>query len=262
MLGFKRYETIWIWLHKLRVAMVRPGRERLSGAVEVDETYIGGERPGKRGRGAAGKSLVLVAVEDKGKQIGRIRLKRIPDASAASLMMAVKESVEPGRLVRTDGGGGYGRLPAEAYEHTIVRKSADVGENLLPLVSLTDRQDIRNLLRYPEHSAGALMTTDYVSVQAELTVAEAMWKGKPVVGGDTGGIRLQVVDDHTGFLVATPEGAALRIRYLLNDRERRLAMGAKAREFVRQHFLLTRHLREYLAHARMTPSQYEEARQA
>ena len=134
-LGFKRYETIWIWLHKLRVAMVRPGRERLSGAVEVDETYIGGERPGKRGRGAAGKSLVLIAVEDKGKQIGRIRLKRIPDASADSLMMAVKESVEPGSLVRTDGWGGYGRLPVEGYEHTIIRKSADVGENLLPLVN-------------------------------------------------------------------------------------------------------------------------------
>jgi transposase-like protein len=115
--------------------MVRPGRERLSGTVEVDETYIGGERPGKRGRGAAGKSLVLIAVEDKGKQIGRIRLKRIPDASADSLMMAVKECVEPGSLVRTDGWGGYGRLPAEAYEHTIVRKSADVGENLLPLVN-------------------------------------------------------------------------------------------------------------------------------
>ena len=115
--------------------MVRPGRERLSGAIEVDETYIGGERPGKRGRGAAGKSLVLIAVEDKGKQIGRIRLKRISDASADSLIMAVKESVEPGSLVRTDGWGGYGRLPVEGYEHTIIRKSADIGENLLPLVN-------------------------------------------------------------------------------------------------------------------------------
>lgn len=79
-----------------------------------------------------------------------------------------------------------------------------------------------------------------------LTVAEAMWKGKAVIGGDTGGIRLQVVNYHTGFLVTTPEGAALRIRYLLRDRDRRIAMGVKARAFVRQNFLLTRHLREYL----------------
>ena len=134
-LGVNRYETIWFWLHKLRVAMVRPGREGLSGTIEVDETYIGGERPGKRGRGAAGKSLVLIAVEDKGKQIGRIRLRRIPDASADSLIMAVNESAEPGSLVRTDGWAGYGPLSAAGYEHTIVRKSEDVGDNLLPLLN-------------------------------------------------------------------------------------------------------------------------------
>ena len=79
-----------------------------------------------------------------------------------------------------------------------------------------------------------------------LTVAESMWKGKPVIGGDTGGIRLQVINHHTGFLVNSPEGAALRIRYLLHHREKLLEMGIKAREFVRQHFLTTRHLREYL----------------
>ncbi|MBE7558750.1 glycosyltransferase [bacterium] len=79
-----------------------------------------------------------------------------------------------------------------------------------------------------------------------LTVTEAMWKSKPVVGGNTGGIRLQVVNHHTGFLVNTPEGAAQRVRYLLSDRDRRVKMGEKAREFVRENFLLTRHLREYL----------------
>jgi len=69
------YHTAWQWLHKLRKAMVRPGRDRLSGIVEVDETYVGGKKPGKRGRGAAGKALVGIAVEDKGKEgIGRIRL--------------------------------------------------------------------------------------------------------------------------------------------------------------------------------------------
>ncbi|MCG5536649.1 glycosyltransferase [Ectothiorhodospira mobilis] len=79
-----------------------------------------------------------------------------------------------------------------------------------------------------------------------LTVTEALWKGRPVIGGDTGGIRLQVVDHHTGFLVSTPEGAALRMRYLLNNPALRAAMGEKGRSFVRDNFLLTRQLREYL----------------
>jgi trehalose synthase len=79
-----------------------------------------------------------------------------------------------------------------------------------------------------------------------LTVTEAMWKGKPVIGGDTGGIRIQVVNHQTGFLVNTPEGAALRARYLLFNRDLLQEMGEKARNFVRENFLLTRHLREYL----------------
>ncbi len=79
-----------------------------------------------------------------------------------------------------------------------------------------------------------------------LTVTEAMWKSKPVIGGDTGGIRLQVINYHTGFLVHTPEGAALRIRYLLHQKERMQEMGMKGKEYVRENFLLTRHLREYL----------------
>lgn len=79
-----------------------------------------------------------------------------------------------------------------------------------------------------------------------LTVTEAMWKGKPVIGGDVGGIRLQVINHQTGFLVNTPEGAALRIRYLLHQPERIDELGRKAREFVRDNFLITRHLREYL----------------
>jgi trehalose synthase len=79
-----------------------------------------------------------------------------------------------------------------------------------------------------------------------LTVAEAMWKGKPVIGGDTGGIRLQVVNHHTGFLVNTPEGAALRIRYLLKNRNKIKYIGDKARQFVLLNFLVTRQLSEYL----------------
>lgn len=79
-----------------------------------------------------------------------------------------------------------------------------------------------------------------------LTVTEALWKGKPVIGGETGGIVLQVVNGHTGFLVNTPEGAAFRIRYLLSRPRLRAAMGIKGRRFVQENFLLTRHLREYL----------------
>ncbi|GLI34409.1 glycosyltransferase [Desulforhabdus amnigena] len=79
-----------------------------------------------------------------------------------------------------------------------------------------------------------------------LTVTEAMWKGKPVIGGDTGGIRLQVINHHTGFLVNTPEGAALRVRYLLKKRDKLEEMGRKAKDLVLNNFLVTRHLREYL----------------
>ncbi len=132
-LGMSRYETVWIWLHKLRTAMVRPGRDRLSGIVIVDETYIGGKKPGKRGRGAAGKALVVIAVEDKGKSFGRIRLKRVKNASSTSLIEAVQESVEHGSIVRTDGWRGYEKLSSKGFDHSVVRKDADVGENLLPL---------------------------------------------------------------------------------------------------------------------------------
>ncbi len=79
-----------------------------------------------------------------------------------------------------------------------------------------------------------------------LTVTEAMWKGKAVIGGDTGGIRLQVVNHQTGFRVSTPEGAALRIRYLMHHPEILLEMGERAREFVRNNFLITEQLRELL----------------
>lgn len=125
-LGLGSYHTAWKWLHKFRRAMVRPGRDNLSGIVEIDETYIGGKRPGKRGRGADDKKLVAVAVEDKsqtsptGKGIGRIRLKLIPDASAESLNAFVQEHIEQGTNIRTDGWKGYQTLPSLGYEHTVV----------------------------------------------------------------------------------------------------------------------------------------------
>lgn len=115
------YQTAWAWLHKLRRAMVRPDRDRLGGTVEVDETYVGGEKPGKRGRGALGKVLVAVAVEDKGKLgIGRIRLATIPDASQETLSGFVKQTVTRGSTVRTDDWSGYGTLAGAGYRRRIV----------------------------------------------------------------------------------------------------------------------------------------------
>ena len=127
-LGLKRivdpgcYETSWQWLHKLRRAMVRPGRDRLSGFVQVDETYIGGRKKGgKRGRGAEGKALVVIGVEDKApKGIGRIRLQHVADASAKSLGGFVQVMIEPGSTVRTDGWSGYDRLPTLGYKWEVL----------------------------------------------------------------------------------------------------------------------------------------------
>ena len=131
-LGLGSYYTAWTWLHKLRRAMVRPGRNRISGVVEVDEFYIGGEKSGKRGRGAAGKALVVIAAQIDGTRIGRIRLRRVPDASAKSLEDAIREGVEPGSAVRTDGWKGYHGLNRIGYIHDVVREEADVGDRLLP----------------------------------------------------------------------------------------------------------------------------------
>lgn len=134
-LGLGSYRTAWTWLHKLRRAMIRPGRERLSSIIDIDETYIGGEKPGKRGRGAAGKALVVVMVEVKNDRIGRIRLKRVADASAIRLENAIKTAVEPGSIVHTDGWEGYSGLSRIGYVHEVVREESDIGKNLLPRVN-------------------------------------------------------------------------------------------------------------------------------
>ena len=130
--GLGRYKTAWAWLPTLRRAMVRPGRDGLGGAVEVDEVYVGGEKPGRRGRGAAGKALVLILAQADGARIGRIRLARVADASAASLTGAITQCVVPGGQVLTDGWSGYAGLAAKGYHHAVVREQAIVGANLLP----------------------------------------------------------------------------------------------------------------------------------
>ena len=112
--------------------MVRPGRESLSGIVEVDESYIGGQKSGKRGKGTLGKAIVLISVEVNDGRIGRIRLQRIPDASAESLEAAVQNVILPGSVIQSDNWKGYSKLQSLGYIHEIVRDASDLGENLLP----------------------------------------------------------------------------------------------------------------------------------
>ena len=115
-LGLGSYKTAWTWRHKLRRAMVRPGRDRLHGHVEVDETLWGAKEPGLRGRDYGHKALVAVAVEQLGRRgLGRIRLQRIADASAQSLPAFVEEAVEPGSVLHTDGWISDDRLEKRGY---------------------------------------------------------------------------------------------------------------------------------------------------
>lgn len=117
-LGLGSYQTAWTMLRKLRSAMVRRGRERLSGTVEVDETYVGGVEQGKAGRGTERKFIVAIAVElldPKG--FGRVRLRRVADVSSASLIPFVRFAVEPGSEVHTDGWRSYQGLARKNYDH-------------------------------------------------------------------------------------------------------------------------------------------------
>jgi transposase-like protein len=134
-LGLGSYQTAWTWLHKLRRAMVRSGRERLSGRVEVDETYVGGPERGTHGRETYKKAIVAVAVElREPKGYGRIRLKRVADVSSAGLTPFVCGAVEPGSTVHTDGWKGYNDLAKHGYsrEVTVLSDSGDPAHVLMP----------------------------------------------------------------------------------------------------------------------------------
>jgi len=133
-LGLGSYETAWVWLHKLRRAMVRPGREKLSGVVEVDETFIGAKRAGPHGRGALGKAVVLVAAEHDGPRIGRIRLRQVYGFSSETLGGAIAEMVEPGSVIRTDALRSYNVVKQMGYTHQVVRGEAAEGTDPLPRI--------------------------------------------------------------------------------------------------------------------------------
>lgn len=135
-LGLGSYKTAWTWLHKLRRAMVRPGRDRLFGRVEVDETYWGSEEEGVRGRQTENKALIVIAAQEDGAGIGRIRMRRIADASAENLMPFIEEAIEPGSVVHTDGWLGYFPLEQKGYRHrvTFLKGQKKSASELMPRV--------------------------------------------------------------------------------------------------------------------------------
>ena len=135
-LGLGSYRTAWTCLHKLRRAMIRPGRELLNGEVEVDETFIGGHEKGAGGRHVGKKSLVIIAAQIRGTGIGRIRLQPIPDTSKEHLLDFVKQTVARGSTVVTDGLPVYGNLTKIGYGHRprVPVRSREESSVLLPRV--------------------------------------------------------------------------------------------------------------------------------
>lgn len=135
-LGLGSYRTAWICLHKLRRAMVRPGREALSGEVEVDETWVGGHEKGCYGRQHGKKSLVIIAAEIRGPGTGRIRIQQIPDASKEHLMAFIQEVVVPGSVIITDGLPVYINMTKLGYAHRpkAAKGSGQTGSQLLPRI--------------------------------------------------------------------------------------------------------------------------------
>ena len=137
-LGLGSYQTAWTGMHKLRRAMVRPGRERLTGVVAVDESCWGAEEEGVIGRQTERKALIAVAAEERGAGLGRLGMQRVKDASAASLMPFVEQSVEPGSVVRSDDWSGYDPLKKKDYQRRIVtiKHHREQASELLPKVHL------------------------------------------------------------------------------------------------------------------------------
>lgn len=134
-LGLNRYETVWQWLHRFRKLMVIPNREKLSGIVEVDETLVGGKKSGKRGRGAEGKTLVIIAVELIEKRMGRVRLATIEKADRICINEFIKNNIEIGSTILTDGWKGYVDLNKMKYKHIIEEKTVKLDEeNITPNV--------------------------------------------------------------------------------------------------------------------------------
>lgn len=133
-LGLGNYRTAWSLLHKLCRAMIRPGPDRLSGVVEVDEAYWGAEEPGVRGRQAVKKALIIVAAQADGKGIGRIRSRHIPDTDRTTLHGFIAQSIEPGSRVVTDRLQAYRELEGYIRDRQIQKHQPADAEHVLPRV--------------------------------------------------------------------------------------------------------------------------------
>ena len=121
MLGLSSYKTSWTALQKLRRAMIRPDREKLSGDVEVDKTAIGGLKRG--GNSLANKAIVIIAVEIRGKGMGRVRLRRLRGPLAEPILEFVEQTVEEGSTIVTDGEWAFRLVKKRGYRHygTVLR---------------------------------------------------------------------------------------------------------------------------------------------
>ena len=161
-LGLGSYKTAWTVLHKLRRAMVRPGRDRLRGVVEVDEAYWGGKEAAVRGRQTYEKALIGVATEADGNGIGRIRLRHIPDTSRATLHDFITEAIEPGSTVQTDGLNAYRELCGYVHDRRVQNRQPEDAAHLLPrahrVISLLKRW----LLGTHQGAVGAEYLQDYL----------------------------------------------------------------------------------------------------
>lgn len=136
LLGIKKYRTAWVMVQKIRKAMSdRDQRYKLSGLVEIDDSYFGGKnKEGKRGRGAAGKTPVVVAVEDRGDHARFADMQVVPDMSKESLQKHIQEKVQPEAVIKTDGWKSYSGLKKEGYNHETISMSTD--EKALPWVHM------------------------------------------------------------------------------------------------------------------------------
>jgi transposase-like protein len=124
--GFGSYQTAWGWLHKYRSVMIRQGREQLQDRVEINEAYIGGVKAGKRGRGAEGKTMVLVAVEGAKNAPQRVRFRCVPSAQKGCLLEFVQDYVSPGATIVTDGLMVYKGLQGAGFQHERHVNSGDL----------------------------------------------------------------------------------------------------------------------------------------